>query len=208
MVENLRQMTIDTYNNSAAELAEYFRGIGPREKYIDIAFALADDPESPKVLEIGCGDGRDAKAIVSRTSNYTGVDISEELIKIARTHVPEGRFEVADAASYEFPEKLDIVFAFASLLHLNKSELRTVFTGLSKAVRPGGIVYISSKYHPEYTEEVKEDQYGKRLFYFYNPELMHELAGPSFEVAKAWREHHGHTDWFEMALRRNSPGIS
>lgn len=202
MVESLRDRTVRTYNESAAELAEYFRTIGPREKYIDIAFALAGGPARPNVLEIGCGDGRDGKAIAARTPNYLGIDISEEAVKLARAHVPEGRFEVADAATYDFPKNLDIVFAFASLLHLNKSELGTVFGGIARVLRPGGVVYISSKYRSEYAEEVKEDRFGTRLFYYYNAELMAELAGPQYEIAKDWREVHADTDWFELALRR------
>lgn len=201
-MSDLRQATIDTYNQSADALAEYFRGIGPREKYIDVAFELAGNPIEPNVLEIGCGDGRDAKAIVARTPNYTGFDVSKELIKLARQHVPGARFEVADAAEYEFRGELDIAFAFASLLHLSKQELGTVFGGLAKVLRPGGIFYISSKYRPEYAEEVKEDRFGTRQFYYYNPELMTDLAGPEYEVAKTWREAHGNTDWFELALRK------
>lgn len=99
---NLRQQTVDTYNKSAKELAEYFRGIGPRTDDIDLAIRLAGNSENPKILEIGCGDGRDAKEIVKRTKNYTGFDISEELIKIARADVPDATFEVADATHYDY----------------------------------------------------------------------------------------------------------
>lgn len=201
-MENLRQTTVDTYNNSAEALAEYFRGIGPREYYIDRALELAGSPESANILEIGCGDGRDAKAIVKRTPNYLGIDISEELVKLARAHVPDGRFEVADVANYNFPDDLDVIFAFASVLHLNRAELKSVFGRAAKALRPGGIFYISTKYRPEYSEEVKEDQFGKRLFYFYNADNIAELAGPDYEVTESWREVHGHTDWVEIALKK------
>jgi SAM-dependent methyltransferase len=201
-MEDLRQVTVDTYNRAAADFVDYFAGIGSRVEDINRAFELAGNPERPNVLEIGCGDGRDAKEICRRTPNYLGVDISEEFIKLAQENVPEGRFEVADMASFSYPENLDIVFAFASLLHLNKSEVKTVFRGVAKVLRQNGIFYISSKYRPEYAEELQEDRFGRRLFYYYNTEIMAELAGPEYEVAKTWREVHGHTDWFELALRR------
>ena len=196
-----RQQTIDTYNKSAKKLAEYFRGIGSRTEDIDRAFGLAGLP-SVRILEIGCGDGRDAKEIVQRVGWYLGFDISEELIKLAKAHVPEGRFEVADAVTFQFPENLDIVFAFASLLHLDKDEVKTVLANAHGALRPGGVFYISLKHKPAYSSAVKEDQYGKRLFYFYNAAVVSELAGKGYEVAKTWREVHGHTDWFEIALRK------
>ena len=200
--KNLRQVTIDTYNQSAQALAEYFRGIGPREKYVDIAFAVIGNPVAPNVLEIGCGDGRDAKVIMERTPNYLGIDVSEQLVKIAQTHVPEGEFVVVDVAQYEFPGQLDIVFAFASLLHLNKLELKTVFERLAVSLKPGGIIYISSKYRQAYTEEVKKDRFGTRQFYYYNADIMAQLAGAEYEVTKTWREVHGNTDWFELVLKK------
>src|SRR5690606_27661874 len=104
----LRQQTVDTYNNSAKELAKYFRGIEPRADDISLAIKLAGNPKNPKILEIGCGDGRDAKEIVKHTQNYAGFDISEELIKLARAHVKEGNFEIADAVSYHYANDLDV----------------------------------------------------------------------------------------------------
>lgn len=196
-----RQKNLATYNNSARELAEYFRGIGPRTKYIDFAFRAAGSPENARVLEIGCGDGRDAKDILKRTGNYLGFDISAELIKLAKEHVPEARFKVADAVTFEYPGGLDIVFAFASLLHLDKDEAKTVLRKVHDGLKPGGVFYISLKYRPEYQKEVKKDRFGERLFYFYNPELIAELAGPDYEVMKTWRETVGNTEWFELALR-------
>ena len=199
---DLRQQTIDTYNNSAKELAEYFRGIGPRQKYIDFAFEAAGNPGPARVLEIGCGDGRDAEAIIKKAAWYLGIDISEVLIKLARQKVSQAHFEVADASTFNYPPDLDIVFAFASLLHLNQSQVSRVFQKVERSLRPGGVFYISLKWAPKYTEMIKEDKFGTRLFYFYNAELLQKLAGPHYEIVKAWKETIGHTEWLELALRK------
>jgi SAM-dependent methyltransferase len=201
-MENLRQATIDTYNKSAKGLAKYFRGIGPRIKYIDIALELAGNPKNARVAEIGCGDGRDAKDIAKKAEFYVGFDISKELIKLAKNHVPGAKFEVADANDFEYPNDLDVVFAFASLLHLNPQEIKNTLEKVSAALRPGGIFYISSKHADEYKEVVKEDEFGTRLFYLYNPEIITELAGAKYIVKKYWYETIGHTKWFEIALQK------
>ncbi len=197
-----RQETVDTYNKSAKELADYFRGIGSRVEDVEEAFRLAGNPNSANALEIGCGDGRDAKEIIKRTPNYTGFDISSELIKLAQKHVPNARFEVADLANYAFPQDLDIVFAFASLLHSDKTEVKNVLAKVYQALNIGGIFYISLKYMPEYTNRIKEDKYGRRKFYFYNPQLMLELAGENFEVVFGDSQTLGHTDWFTIAFQK------
>lgn len=201
-MSDLRQETVDTYNKSAKELAAYFQGIGSRVKDIDLAFEAAGNPERARVVEIGCGDGRDAKEIVGRCSFYEGFDISEELIKLAQQHVPAATFTVADASSYRFAKDLDVVFAFASLLHLDKQEVEAVLQRVHAALKPGGIFYISLKWAPEYTSSIKEDQFGRRLFYFYNADVIRELAGDAYEVVDTFRETRGKTEWFEMILRK------
>ena len=197
-----RQQTIDTYNRSAKELAEYFKGIGPRVKDIDLAFQLVGMPQNARVLEIGCGDGRDAKDIVSKAGWYLGFDVSKELIKLAQKHVPEASFQVADATDFDYPENLDIVFAFASLLHLDKNEVKAVLRRVHASLNPGGVFYISLKERPSYSQEIKNDQYGSRKFYFYNLKVISELAGKDYAVVAHSQKTIGTTDWFEVALRK------
>lgn len=199
---DLRKQTIDTYNTSAKELAEYFRGIGPREKYIEKAFQAAGNPLNARVVEIGCGDGRDAKVIAERAGWYEGSDVSSELIKLAKDYVPDASFVVADAVTYVFPEKINVIFAFASILHLDRKELATVLRNAYVALVPGGIFYISSKWAEAYKKDVKRDQYGARLFHFYNADIVEKLAEPSYMMVETWREVHGHTEWFELILQK------
>jgi SAM-dependent methyltransferase len=54
--------------------------------------------ESAYVLDVGCGPGQLAAFIRDRgITDYVGLDFSTARINFARTHVPELRFEVADA---------------------------------------------------------------------------------------------------------------
>jgi SAM-dependent methyltransferase len=199
---DLRQETIDTYNHSAKELAAYFQGIGSRVKYIEKAFAHAGINSDARVLEIGCGDGRDAKAIAPHCSFFSAFDISKELVRIAQVNVPEVNFQVADAVTFSYPEDLDVVFAFASLLHLDKDELKVVFQKATNSLRKGGIFYISTKYRDNYENAIKEDRFGKRLFYFYNRETIEKIAGPEFVTVESDIEHIGDTEWLEIALKK------
>lgn len=194
--------TIKTYDDSAAQLAEYFAGIGPRVEDIDLALELCDAKENIAAVEIGCGDGRDALEIVPRVASYVGVDPSEGLLAIAKKRLPEATFVKADALSYDYPDSVDVMFAFASLLHVNKDDMRIALEKASKALRPGGIYFVSLKERDEYTEEVKQDKYGERMFYFYNSSIIAELASPWFAVAYEDRQQIGETAWFTIALKR------
>lgn len=201
-MEDIRAETVATYNKSASALADYFAGIGSRVKDIQLAFKLAGDPDQAKVLEIGCGDGRDAAEIIKRTDEYTGMDISNGMLAVARKKMPKTRFIQADIANFEFPHNLDIIFSFASLLHSDKDEVTQVLARAHKTLKPSGIFFISLKHMPEYMEQVKEDTFGRRLFYFYNPELITELAGKGYQSIFQDFQKLGNTNWFTVALKR------
>lgn len=166
--------TLNTYNRSAKELAKYFKGIGPRVKYIERALELAGKSDgSARVLELGCGDGRDAVEIIKHTKSYTGVDYSAGLIGLAKELLPAADFRVVEMQNFDYPYKTyDVIYAFASVLHIDKTSLRDLLEVVARSLKVGGIFYISTKYAPKYTKEWKEDEYGKRLFYFYSPAVI------------------------------------
>ena len=198
---NWQQKTLDTYNDSAQALAQYFKDIGPRVKDIEIALKLAGVSKEARVVEIGCGDARDALEIAKRVKWYQGFDPSKGLLDIATKKLPEASFVLADALSYDYPKQLDVIFAFASLLHVNRKDLSLVFDKASKALRPGGIFYISLKERAIYTEEIKKDIYGKRMFYYYNPALIKSIAGDKYESVFEDNQKIGKTDWFTIAFK-------
>lgn len=202
VITDYKAITVKTYDDSARAFNEYFKGIGSRVEDIDRAFKLADVSDNPISLEIGCGDGRDAKEIIKRSKNYKGFDISKGLIAIAREALPDVDFEVADMLTYQYPARLDIVFAFASLLHLDKQEVKQVFDNVAKSFNKGGVIYISLKYALHYSHKFKKDQFGERMFYFYNPEIIKDLAGEAFESVYENRQFIGSTEWFEIALKK------
>jgi len=194
--------TISTYDSSASELAEYFKGIGARIDDIQLGIQLSGSKDDIQVVEIGCGDGRDAAEIVPRVSSYVGVDPSEGLLEIARKRLPDATFVKADALSYDYPEDIDVIYAFASLLHINKSDMKLALAKASKCLRSGGIYYISLKERDDYTEEVKNDQYGERMFYYYSPSIIKDLSAQWFDVVHEEHQQIGHTAWFTIALKK------
>jgi len=194
--------TIKTYNESANELAEYFNGVGARIDDIQRGIQLCGSHDALHAVEIGCGDGRDAAEIIPRVAAYVGVDPSEGLLAIARKRLPDATFVPADALSYDYPENIDVMYAFASLLHINKADMQVALQKASECLRPGGIYYISLKEREAYAEEAKHDQYGERMFYFYSPTIIRDLAIQWFDVAYEDHQHIRQQAWFTIALKK------
>lgn len=193
---------IKAYDDSAQKLAEYFNGIGSRIEDIECALELANKNNGARVIEIGCGDGRDAMEIIKRVAWYEGFDPSAGLLDIAKKKAPHTSFILADASSYKYPTNLDVVYAFASLLHINQSDLPDVFEKVSKSLRIGGVFYISLKERDSYIEEIKDDDYGQRMFYYYNPSIIEHLAGNDFTSIYEDHQMIGKTRWFTIALKK------
>ena len=73
---------------------------------------------------------------------------------------------------------------------------------IAAALRTGGIAYISLKERPAYEAEVREDEFGKRMFYYYNPAVVKALAEGLFEPVHEAHYTIGHGKWFRIALRK------
>lgn len=86
--------------------------------------------QGDKVLDLGCGNGRLFGLLRDKNINYTGVDSSEELIKIAKEKYPEDafRFSVAEAISLPFPDdSFDKIYCIAVLHHIPSDKFRAKF---------------------------------------------------------------------------------
>jgi SAM-dependent methyltransferase len=195
--------TIRSYDASSEQLAEYFEGIGPRVVDIERGLELAKATDgNAKVVEIGCGGGREASEIVKRAEWYEGIDPSEAMLNIAKSRLPDVSFVKADGLTYDYPKNVDVIFAFASLIHASRSELIEVMAKAVQALKPRGIFYISLKERDSYEEEVQEDKYGKRMYYYYNPQIIGAMANQLFEVVYEDHQHIKNTNWFTLALSK------
>lgn len=98
-----------------------------------------------RILDAGCGSGRDAKAFSEMGYEVEAFDASTKLVEMARQHtglpVKQMRFEDVTEV-----ERYDGIWCCASLLHVPLAELPGVMTQLAKALKPGGVWYLSFKY--------------------------------------------------------------
>ena len=96
------------------------------------------------ILDAGCGSGRDAKAFADAGFRVTAFDASPELARRASAHcgfeVAVRRFEEVDEVS-----QFDGIWCCASLLHVPLAGMPATLERLWRALRPGGILYVSFK---------------------------------------------------------------
>jgi SAM-dependent methyltransferase len=97
-------------------------------------------PSRSHILDLCCGSGQMAGALVRRGYEVTGLDASPEMLRLAQENVPEAEFFVADAREFHSPRRFDAAIStFNSLAHIPTiQELARVFCNVRQALRTGG----------------------------------------------------------------------
>ena len=105
---------------------------------------------SESALEVGCGTGAFARRLAERDRHVTALDLSPEMIRVARSRSAEYaniEFCVADAMSRDFPAAhFDCIASIATLHHL---PLREMILKLKAALKPGGVLLVLDLFEPE-----------------------------------------------------------
>ena len=146
-------------------------------------------PVGAKIIDIGCGSGRDAKHFMESGYTVTAIDGSPELCKQAEKllgiPVPCLLFQEID-----FDKEFDAAWACSSLLHVPKAELPDVMRRICKALKPGGVFYASFKYGA--TERVSSG----RFFADYTENDLPQLTGSDEELTLV-------EYWFSADVRKD-----
>lgn len=155
-----------------------------------------------RILDFGCGSGRDTKYFLGKGFRTEAVDGSEELVKIASeyTGIQVRQMLFQDLNEYE---AYDGIWACSSILHLTYNGLLDVFGKMSHALVSHGILYTSFKYgtsegerNGRYFTDMTEDKIKKLL-----------NAVNVFSVEEMWvtsdvRPGRDEEKWLNMILRK------
>ena len=142
--------------------------------------------DGDKILDAGCGNGRLVKLFDHVNIDYTGIDNSEELIKIAKNNFPEKSFFVGDVLKLPFPNgSFTVIFCWAVLHHLPGKKLRKqALLELKRVLKPGGILILMN-------------------WHYSSPKMMARLA--KFSLAKIMGK--SELDFGDVYLDFNNQGV-
>lgn len=191
--------TINYYNENAKKFIDGtvsvdFRSI--QDTFLELL------PENAKILDFGCGSGRDTKYFLEHGCRVVAMDGSLELCKVASEYTG---ITVKHMLFQELNEKerYDGIWACASILHVKSEELPEIIRKMSLATIANGIIYLSFKYGDF------EGERNGRYFTDMTEESMAELlvGFPELRVEKQWitgdvRDGRGDERWLNMILRK------
>jgi 2-polyprenyl-3-methyl-5-hydroxy-6-metoxy-1,4-benzoquinol methylase len=175
----LSDNTLTYYNQNAEHFANSTRYIDMSELYQ--AFLPYINTQG-LILDAGCGSARDAAYFKSQGFNVNAFDASQELAELASAYLQQ---EVEVKRFQELDEKnlYDGIWCCASLLHVPKEALLTVFLNLETALKNNGVLYVSFKYGTH------ERLHNGRAFTDLNEEALVTLLDelPQLSLIKSWQ---------------------
>jgi ubiquinone/menaquinone biosynthesis C-methylase UbiE len=181
---NVVAKTIKIYE----ELAEdYYKTHFNINEIKNIADFFIQNLKGQKILDIGCGPGRDAKYFSEQGLEVTGIDLTSNFVKMASQNVPNAEFMQMDMRNLDFPENtFDGIWACASFLHVPKEDAKNTLLGFRKILKPAGLIYLSVKQGNE-EKFVEKDEYKGRtkFFAFYTQdEFKNLIESCNFKIVK------------------------
>jgi len=141
-----------------------------------------------EVLDLGCGPGHVGRYLHERGVAVCGLDLSEEMVRIARELNPAIEFQQGDMRDLPFPdERFAGVVAFYSIIHLDPAEMAPVFTELLRVLLPGGLFAVT--FHIGSEVRHIEELWGVKTsldFVFFEPaQIDSVLRTAGFEVIES-----------------------
>ena len=179
--------TLDYYALHASEVAQRYE-VAPSP----LAHRFAESfPSGGRILDIGCGSGRDLAQLHKQGFQPYGVDGTEELVQLAQMLHPELKGRVVQGLlpdlSEPFGEELfDGVLCCAVLMHIDSTELFNAALSIKRCLKVNGRLLISVPSQRSDTGDGERDANG-RLFKTYPPaylRLIFERLG--FSLIGEW----------------------
>lgn len=195
----MKNTTIEYFNEKAEKCFQDAFTITERTNQ-DHFLSLLDPGAS--ILDFGCGSGRDTAYFREKGFTVTPTDGSEGMCRFASEYL-KTPVRLLEFNELDDVEMYDGIYASASIMHLEYEKLLEVFPKMIRALKPGGIIYVSFKYGEE------DGFLGKRYYCYMNEkrfaEMMAQFEELSIEEQGIFgNEHPGQMDfrWLWATLRK------
>jgi len=179
---------IDCYNSTALEYAAKFMGELDKKHLDQIllkSFALENSGKG-KLVDLGCGPGQTTKFLSGcGVKDLLGVDISPEMVRVAKKLNPHLDFETADMLELKFPDStFGSAIAFYSIVHFDYGQIKTSFREINRVLIQKGEFLFS--FHAGEQVVHLDDFLEHKVnidFYFFDPDKITSLlAETGFDI--------------------------
>jgi ubiquinone/menaquinone biosynthesis C-methylase UbiE len=133
-------------------------------------------PKNAKVLDVGCGAGVPVTGFLVKSGfEVTGIDFSENMLKLGRKNVPKAVFIKKDMNRLDFAEdSFDGLVAFYSIIHVPREKHSSLFESFHRMLKPEATMLVCMG--PD-EWEATDEYLGTTMFWSqYSPEKSLQLV--------------------------------
>jgi ubiquinone/menaquinone biosynthesis C-methylase UbiE len=139
MVEDQFGKTLATYNAIAAEYEQKSYGLDPM---LDLPGFTELLPLQGRVLDAGCGYGRELKYFTDHGFDTYGIDLSDEMLRLARRRAPQARISMGSVSRLDFDDSFfDGVWCRGVLHHLPRTDIIPALMEFRRVLKASGVVF-------------------------------------------------------------------
>jgi ubiquinone/menaquinone biosynthesis C-methylase UbiE len=135
-----------TFNAIAKEYDAWYQtplGMFVDEVESNVAFGTIEIRPGMKVLDVGCGTGIYSRRLADMGCSVVGVDISGNMLEIARKKVPEANFIESSVYALPFPkDHFDLVFSMATFEFIHNA--KAGYFEMKRVAKPGANIFIGT----------------------------------------------------------------
>ena len=180
------------------ESEEYYWGTEGAD-FLDKLIALKPPRPGMKVLDIGCGEGKDAVYMAKKGYTVTAFDLTESGIAKTKRLAEDNRVRIKayvdDINTFETDERFDIIYSSGTLQYLQKDKIQPFFMKIMKMTNPHGLNYFNVFVEkpfiapaPDWDKEESLWQTGE-LFSWYTDWKIHYIDETIFECSSSSEKH-------------------
>ncbi|MGY0559660.1 bifunctional 2-polyprenyl-6-hydroxyphenol methylase/3-demethylubiquinol 3-O-methyltransferase UbiG [Luteimonas sp. A277] len=149
--DNFRQAELDKF---AALASRWWDPDGPQKPLhalnpVRLDYVARRAPlRGARVLDVGCGGGLLSEAMARDGAEVTGIDLAEELVRVARLHALESAAQVeyqvtpVEALAADQPGSFDVVTCMEMLEHV--PDPAAILQACATLLKPGGMLFVST----------------------------------------------------------------
>ena len=171
---------------------------------------LSHIPDNGDILDLGCGSGRDTKAFIDAGYRVSAIDGSEEICHAASEYTGID-VKCMDFFDIKAVEAYDGIWACASVLHVEKGRIPKLLEVLYRALKKGGVLYLSFKYgdHDGFRDgrhftDLNENGFSELLDSLY----CESVTRDEFEIVDEWKSEDvrrgKNVEWLNVILRKSN----
>ena len=170
-------------------IRDFFNNFAPQwdnepiaeKEIIDTVLDNGDIKENVDILDVACGTGVLFPYYLERkVKSITAVDISPEMVKIAKSKFPQADVICGDAENFTFPHQFDAIMIYNAFPHFPEPE--KVIENLSKHLKSGGKISIAHGLSKKELDEIHMKSAGKVSNILPECEELAEMLKPYFNV--------------------------